>query len=118
MRKQVTFYFYFVVLGLAGNKEDLFSSATTTEEEALKYANQIGATFKLTSALKNIGIDELYQELAEKYVKMKKEKEKDEGKQITISLKKSKHKKKKQWCCLFSEDSNEIDELPEKMPIL
>lgn len=108
MRMQVTFYFYFVVIGLAGNKGDLYSSATTTEAEAKEYAKEIGAIFKLTSALKNVGIDELYHELAEKYIKMKKTK--DELKDIHISLRKSKEKKKKGSCCLFPKDSNKIHE--------
>lgn len=113
MRTQVTFYFYFVVIGLAGNKEDLYSSATTTEEEASEYAKEIGATFKLTSALKNVGIDALYYELAEKYIKMKKEKDNNE-KNITLH---HSNNKKKGGCCLFSGDSKENEEIPDKMPI-
>jgi len=54
-------------LGLTGSKCDLFEKEKISEEEARKFANENDAVFKLTSAMSNLGIDELFEELALKY---------------------------------------------------
>ena len=56
------------MLGLAGNKCDMFDKEAVTEEEAGDFAKQIGAQFKLTSAYKNNGIDELFKLVGNKYL--------------------------------------------------
>ena len=48
------------MIGLAGNKCDMFDKEAVTEEEAKNFANEIGAQFQLTSAFKNMGIDDLF----------------------------------------------------------
>ena len=50
-----------VVLVLVGNKLDLVNERQVSEEEASKYALLIGASYRETSALQDIGIDELFQ---------------------------------------------------------
>ena len=50
----------YIVIGLAANKCDLIDSEQVPEEEARKFAKEIGAIFKLTSACKSIGIEELF----------------------------------------------------------
>ena len=45
-----------VVLGIAGNKSDLYEQESVPEEEAREFANRIGAIFALTSAKDNAGI--------------------------------------------------------------
>ena len=75
-----------------------------TEKEGKAFADSINAIFHQTSALKNIGIDELYQELAEKYVALKKER--DELEDIKLSLE---EKKKEGGCCSSSEKKHKRD---------
>ena len=55
------------IIGLAGNKSDLFESETVKEDEAREYAKEIGAIFKLTSANTAAGIEELFKELGGKF---------------------------------------------------
>ena len=61
-----------MVIGIAGNKCDLFQEEEVSEEEVKKYANSIGAVFKLTSCKESIGIDELFQECGKKYLEVNK----------------------------------------------
>ena len=57
-----------IVLGVAGNKCDLYESEDVKEEEARKFAEEIGAIFKLTSAQNNTGINDLFKEVGNKYL--------------------------------------------------
>ena len=75
-----------------------------TEKEGKAFADSINAIFHQTSAFKNIGIDELYQELAEKYVALKKER--DELEDIKLSLE---EEKKEGGCCSSSEKKHKRD---------
>ena len=64
------FYFNFIllflVLGLAGNKSDLYDKMEVKEEEAKDLSQEIGAIFRLTSALASSGIDELFKSIGYK----------------------------------------------------
>ena len=51
-----------MIIGIAGNKCDLFGEEDVDEEEVKKFAKSIGAVFKLTSCKECIGIDELFEE--------------------------------------------------------
>ena len=57
-----------IVLGIAGNKYDLFDDEDVPEEEARDFAKSIDAVFGYTSAQNNSGIDELFEELGKKYL--------------------------------------------------
>ena len=57
-----------IVLGLAGNKCDLFEKEVINEEQAKSLASEINAIFEQTSAAKNIGIDQLFHNLGCKYI--------------------------------------------------
>ena len=57
-----------VVLGIAGNKSDLYESEDVKEAEARQFAEEIGAIFELTSAQNNTGINELFFEVGNKYL--------------------------------------------------
>ena len=57
-----------IVLGIAGNKSDLYDEEVVPEQEARDYAKSIGAVFSLTSAQNNSGINELFKNLAIKYL--------------------------------------------------
>ena len=59
------------VIGVAANKSDLFGNEDdeiVTEQEGMKFAKGINATFKQTSAYLNKGIQELFRELGLKYL--------------------------------------------------
>ena len=55
-----------IVVGLAGNKADLFDREQVSEEEAKEFAKEIKAIFRLTSAMTAIGIDELFSAVGKK----------------------------------------------------
>ena len=55
-----------IVVGLAGNKADLFDREQVSEEEAKEFAKEIKATFRLTSAMTASGIDELFSAVGKK----------------------------------------------------
>ncbi len=58
-----------IVLGVAGNKMDLYEEEKVDELEARKKAEEFGAKFKLTSALlEDTGIDEFIQDLVKEYI--------------------------------------------------
>ena len=107
-----------VVLGVAGNKSDLYEKEEVPEQEAREYAKSIGAIFCLTSAQTNSGIEELFEEMGKKFLdpnstinesenqnldqahKQKKDEKKKEKKeeQKNIQLKNVKKKEKKSCC--------------------
>ena len=57
-----------IVLGIAGNKCDLYEKEEIKEEEVREWANEIGAVFELTSAQSNTGINELFENLGYKFI--------------------------------------------------
>ena len=57
------------VIGLAGNKKDLYLEEVVTNEEGIQKAEEIGAIFKLTSAKEGFGISELLEELMREYIR-------------------------------------------------
>ena len=62
-----------VIFGLAATKCDLFLHEKVSEKDGLEYANEIGATFKETSAMYNKeGIISFINELIEKLLYKKK----------------------------------------------
>ena len=99
------------ILGIAGNKSDLYESEQVSEKEAREYAKSINAVFSLTSAQNNTGINQLFEDVGmqllapdfqEKIMEEQKEKKEDTNIKITQSTVKKvdeeqKHKKKK--CC-------------------
>ena len=99
-----------VVLGIAGNKCDLYEKEEISEEDAKEFAKSIGAVFALTSAKDNNGIDKLFEAAGHKYLDPKKkekqavdkETQKEEkGEKITLDKKdmtKKETKKKGGFC--------------------
>ena len=55
-----------IIMGIAGNKSDLYDEEAVPEQEAREFAKSIGAIYALTSAQQNSGIDELFKNLARK----------------------------------------------------
>ena len=98
-----------VVLGVAGNKCDLYESEEVKESEARQFAEEIGAIFELTSAQNNTGINELFFEVGNKYLdpnfKPSKDEDnpdnKDDKKKIVLKkddVKKDDKKPKRSFC--------------------
>ena len=52
------------IIALIGNKVDRYLEETVSEEEGKKFAAKINAVYKRTSALKGIGLDDLFNEQA------------------------------------------------------
>ena len=55
-----------IILGLAGNKADLFENENVTEEQGKNLAEEIGAIFKSTSSYENLGINDLFKAIGYK----------------------------------------------------
>jgi len=99
-----------IVIGIAGNKCDLYEKEEVNENEARKFAESIGAIFALTSAQTNSGINELFRDVGNKYLdpnfqqKLQSENEEKnpDGKNNNIVLDKKEdnkpEKKKKSFC--------------------
>jgi len=51
---------------IAGNKEDLVQSEAVAPEEAQSFARSIGALYKKTSAKTNVGVEQMFRDLAGK----------------------------------------------------
>ena len=56
------------IIALIGNKVDRYLEETVSEEEGKKFAAKINAVYKRTSALKGIGLDDLFNELIDKFL--------------------------------------------------
>ena len=91
-----------IVLGIAGNKFDLFTIEEVSEEEGNKFAKEIGAFFYLTSAKESVGINELFTEVAKRYMNLINNNSNND-KIISTSFKVSKstkkENKKEKNCC-------------------
>ena len=57
-----------IVIGVAGNKSDLYENEEVKEEEAREWAKEIGAVFELTSAQNNTGINDLFLNVGYKFL--------------------------------------------------
>ena len=65
-----------IILGVAGNKKDLYIKEVVNEEEGENYAKSIKAKFKLTSAKSDIqGFEEFLKELLLDYISKNEEEE-------------------------------------------
>ena len=57
-----------IVLGVAGNKCDMYEQEAVPENEAREFAKSINAIYSLTSAQNNTGINELFMDAGNKYL--------------------------------------------------
>ena len=81
----------------------MFDKEAVTEEEAKNFANEIGAQFQLTSAFKNMGIDDLFRMVGCKFLDPNfqdkiNEEPKEQTKNITLNSNTQKKKKDKKRC--------------------
>jgi len=101
-----------VIIGVAGNKEDLFLEKIINEKEGKEYSKKINATFAQLSAKTNKkGIADFILELTKQYLNKKNKKQEisdekvERGKRIVLDKKKI--KKKKGGCCGGGKSKNE-----------
>ena len=93
------------IIALVGNKVDLYLDEKVKEEEGRKFAKEINAVFKRTSALNGTEINELFDELVDKYLFeikgdiSKEEKAKKKEDNIMIKNENNIEKKKKKKFC-------------------
>ena len=97
-----------LVLGVAGNKCDMYEKEAVPENEAREFASKINAIFSLTSAQNNTGINELFTDAGNKYLdpnfQQKINDDAEEGgadsKNIKLDANNAKKdvKPKKKWC--------------------
>ena len=94
-----------IILGVAGNKCDMYENEAVSENEGRAFAEEIGAFFEITSAKNNTGINDLFMSAANRFVdpsyknssgESKDSPEKDEG---NIKLDEKAHQKEKKGCC-------------------
>ena len=99
-----------IILGIAGNKSDLYDEEAVPEKEAREFAESIGAIFTLTSAQNNSGVNKLFENIGKKFLNPNFQEKVEETKSIreahkSMSLDRDKvipepkEEKKKKGCC-------------------
>ena len=95
-----------IILGVAGNKCDMYDKEEVNENDAKEFADKIGAFFEITSAKNNTGITELFMNAANSFVDPNYKGNSEEGKEQTeqkdgkIKLEENKNQsEKKRHCC-------------------
>jgi small GTP-binding protein len=94
-----------IILGIAANKADLYSTAKVTDEQGKNYAEKIGASWSSTSSLiDDNGIDGLVDELFKQYVTSGRNRGKSENKGVILSNKNLDENEKGGGCCSGKKD--------------
>ena len=70
-----------IILGIAGNKCDMYEREEVNENDAKEFAESKGAFFEITSAKNNTGINELFMNAANRFVDPNFKSNSDEEKQ-------------------------------------
>jgi small GTP-binding protein len=93
-----------IILGVAGNKCDMYEKEEVNENEGKEFAESIGAFFEITSAKNNTGINELFNTSSNKFVypngNSNEQKDQKESGNESVKLDEKEHKvqKKRSWC--------------------
>ena len=88
-----------IVVGIAGNKSDLYQKQEVDLNDAKNYADSINAIFKETSAKDEECINELFEELAQKFLEVNKDYFNSENKENFVLQEDNNEKKKKNKLC-------------------
>ena len=56
-----------IIIGIAANKNDLFLEAVVEEEEGKEFANELKAEYETTSCKLGIGVNDLFNRVAQRY---------------------------------------------------
>ena len=93
------------IIAVVGNKSDLFVKEQVNEDDAKKWAKEIGAIFGLVSAKTGDCINTLFENVVKKYLspdfvaEINKER-KNKGEKIEINRENNKNDKNgRKWCC-------------------
>ena len=86
-----------IVMGIIGNKSDLFLKEEVSEEEGRKLAKDKGFEFALTSAKNSSIFCEFLEKLVKKYIGVDPDEEEEKGKKLKVK-KNDTAKRKKRWC--------------------
>ena len=92
-------FFYLLVIGVAGNKCDLFEEEEVPQNEGELFAQNIGAFFQLTSASQNIGIKELFNDLGKRFLDPNYGVLNQPLETESLKVNNNKTKEKKKGCC-------------------
>ena len=95
-----------IILGIAGNKCDMYEREEVNENDAKEFAESKGAFFEITSAKNNTGINELFMNAANRFVdpnfKSNSDEEKQQAEQgegnIKLEENDNKKEKKRGFC--------------------
>ena len=65
------YLFYFIVLAIAGNKDDMYADEDVDETEVKNFADELNAIFQKTSAKSSNGIEDLFVKIGKKFLNPK-----------------------------------------------
>ena len=92
-----------IVFAVAGNKTDLYEEQIIFPEEGIQFANKINAIFKETSAKDYESVNELFEDVIEKYdlmmIENKNKNNGDDEENKSVSLSQTKVNEEKKSCC-------------------
>jgi small GTP-binding protein len=86
------------VLGIAGNKQDLFKNEKVKEETAKKYAQEKNVIFELTSAKNKKTFEKLLENLLKQYIEKNGGSDQSDSNAIKLGEKNSKGNNNKKFC--------------------
>ena len=107
------FFNLILVVAIAANKSDLIEKEQVNEAEARKYAKEMGALFKVTSACTAAGIEELFRSIGCKILNPNYSDE-DEGKPVTPTQQPQTKKDKKDDSKIKLDDKKAIKKKEKK----
>ena len=86
------------VLGIAGNKQDLFKNEKVKEETAKKYAQEKNIIFELTSSKNRKTFEKLLEDLLKQYIEKNGGSDQSDSNAIKLGEKNSKGNNNKKFC--------------------
>ena len=84
---------------VAGNKEDLVESESVSPDEVNNWAKSIGAAFKKTSAKTSYGVEQVFRELALKFIPDVQDAVPVRRETVTVKKNNNKAEAQKKKCC-------------------
>ena len=93
-----------IIIGVAGNKCDMYEKEEVTENEGKEFAEQIGAFFEMTSAKNNTGINDLFMNAAQRFFDPNYKQNPEDGKENIesegkVKLDSNAQKNQRRRCC-------------------
>ena len=93
-----------IIIGVAGNKCDMYEKEDVSENEGKEFAEQIGAFFEMTSAKNNTGINDLFMNAAQRFFDPDYKQNSEDGKdniesEGKVKLDSNAQKNQRRRCC-------------------